>query len=67
MNEELEQLKKAKNWVKKVWAASLGIVFALFIGFISGTLYVENRIIDDCRFSSVFRIGLQSFNCGRKT
>ncbi len=66
MHEEIQQIKKAGAWVKKLWAASLGIILALAIGFGGGMLYVEGRIIDDCRFSGVFRIGLQVFNCGRR-
>lgn len=66
MKEELEQVKKAGLWVKKLWAASLGIVLALVLGFSAGVLYTEGQIIDDCRFSGVFRIGIQSYNCIRR-
>lgn len=66
MEHELLQMKKAGTWVKKLWAASLGIILSLAIGFLSGILYTESRIIDDCRFSNVFRIGVQSFTCGRR-
>lgn len=66
MREEIENLKKAQAWIKKVWAASLGIFLALAIGFMAGVLYIEGQIIDDCRYSSVFRIGLQAYNCQRR-
>jgi len=66
MIQEIEQLKKAGTWFKKLWAASLGIVLALVLGFSAGVLYTEGQIIDDCRFSGVFRIGIQSYNCVRR-
>ena len=66
MIQEIEQLKKAGTWAKKLWAASLGIVLALVLGFTAGVLHTEGQIIDDCRFSGVFRIGIQSYNCLRK-
>ena len=66
MHQEIEQLKKFPAWFRKLWATSLGIVLALVIGFGAGMLYAEGRIIDDCKFGNVFRVGLQAFNCMRK-
>lgn len=66
MQNEIEQLKKVFSWVKSVWAQSLGIVLSLLIGFGLGVLHTEGKIIDDCRYSSVFRIGLQAYNCQRR-
>ena len=66
MHQEIEQIKKLPNWFRKVWATSLGIVLAFVFGFLFGTLNTEWRIIDDCKFGNVFRIGLQAFSCVRK-
>lgn len=55
-------LAKVRTW----WAASLGIIIALILGVLFGILYVESRILNDCKYISGFRIDSQSFNCSRK-
>lgn len=66
MHQEIEHLKKFPDWAKKLWAASLGIILSFLFGFLVGVLNTEWRIIDDCKFGSVFRIGTQAYNCIRK-
>lgn len=66
MQQEIENLKKAQAWIKKVWAQSLGIVLSLVLGFMAGVYYIEGQIIDDCRYASAFRVGLQAYNCQRR-
>ncbi len=63
MHEEITALKK---WVRRHWAKAMAPIFALVIGVMAGMLVTEGRILDDCKYSSSFRIGTQSFNCGRR-
>lgn len=63
MHAEINLLKRL---VKRYWAQSLAPVFALVVGVVIGNLLTEGRILDDCKYNTSFRIGTQSFNCGRR-
>lgn len=63
MNAEINLIKKVVN---KYWAKALAPFFALVIGMVIGNLTTESRILDDCKYNTSFRIGTQSFNCGRR-
>lgn len=62
---ELIDLSKVQSWVSARWKNSLGLVIALLIGVMLGTLTTEWRVIDDCRYLKNFRFGTQSFSCMR--
>lgn len=61
-----EEIAAVKKWIRRHWARSLAPVFALVVGMVAGNYLTEGRILDDCKYSSSFRIGSQSFNCGRR-
>lgn len=63
MHAEINLLKRL---VKRYWARALAPVFALVVGMAIGNLLTEGRILDDCKYNTSFRIGTQSFNCGRR-
>lgn len=66
MQNELVDLKKFGAYVKRVWAASLGVVIALVVGLILGIVYKQGDIMDDCKYAGSFRVHSQAFNCQRK-
>jgi hypothetical protein len=61
-----DEMAAVRKWVRKHWARSLPPIFALVVGVVAGVYVTEGRILDDCKYSSSFRIGSQSFNCGRR-
>lgn len=63
---ELIDLKKIFEKVKEWWAVSLGVFVALIFGILIGIVIVENKILNDCKYLSAFRISEQSFNCVRR-
>lgn len=63
MNSEINLIKKVVN---KYWARAMAPIFALVVGMAAGNLLTEGRILDDCKYNTSFRIGTQSFNCGRR-
>lgn len=66
MQNELVDLKKFGAHIKRVWAASLGVVIALVVGLILGIVYKQGDIMDDCKYAGSFRVHSQAFNCQRK-
>ena len=63
---ELITLKDMKRKVVLMWAGSLGVVIALFVGFFACSFTAQGRILDDCKFNQGFRVGMQAFTCMRK-
>jgi hypothetical protein len=63
MHQEIAAFKK---FVRRYWSKALAPIFALVVGAVMGNFLTEGRILDDCKYSSSFRIGTQSFNCGRR-
>lgn len=66
MQNELVDLKKYSAFVKRVWAASLGIILAFVLGTVLGIVYKQGDIIEDCKYAGSFRVHSQAFNCQRK-
>lgn len=52
--------------INQVWAKSLVAALMFFFGMVIGEDKAESRIISDCKYSNVFRVGVQAFNCQRK-
>lgn len=52
--------------INRVWAKSLVAALMFFFGMVIGEDKAESRITSDCKYSNVFRVGVQSFNCQRK-
>lgn len=66
MQNELIDVKKYSAFVKRVWAASLGIILAFVLGMVLGIVYKQGDIIEDCKYAGSFRVHSQAFNCQRK-
>lgn len=66
MQNELIDVKKYSAFVKRVWAASLGIILAFVLGTVLGIVYKQGDIIEDCKYAGSFRVHSQAFNCQRK-
>ena len=66
MENELLDLKRIGDWIKRTWAASLGIFIALVLGILIGIVYKQGDIIDDCKYTGNFRVHSQAFTCIRK-
>lgn len=62
---ELIDFTKVQNWIQAKWKTSLGIIVALVLGVLIGTLIVEWRVVDDCKYLKNFRFGNQAFTCVR--
>lgn len=65
-DQELLGLNHHIKQARRLWAASFGVVVALIIGILIGMFYTEGRVLDDCKYSGVYRVGTQSFTCIRK-
>ena len=57
---------KLRTRLKAVWARAFWPLLFLIIGLSLGENLTEKRIVDDCRFSSNFRVGHQAFTCQRR-
>jgi hypothetical protein len=57
---------KLRTRLKIVWARAFWPLLFLLIGLGLGENITEKRIVDDCRFSSNFRVGHQAFTCQRR-
>lgn len=66
MQNELIDLKKYSAFVRRVWAASLGIVVSFVLGTVLGIVYKQGDIMEDCKYAGSFRVHSQAFNCQRK-
>ena len=53
-------------FLRKTWAASMGIVLALIAGLLLGIVYKQNDIMEDCKYAGSFRVHSQAYNCQRK-
>ena len=60
---DLIDLKALWMWMIEKWRTSFIVVFALVLGFVSGSLTAEKSITEDCRFMGSFRDGAQAYNC----
>jgi hypothetical protein len=65
-DQELLGLQHHIKQGKRLWAASFGVVISLIAGIMLGMYYTEGRILDDCKYSGVYRVGTQAFTCIRK-
>jgi hypothetical protein len=66
MQNELIDVKKYSAFVRRVWAASLGIVLSFVLGAVLGIVYKQGDIMEDCKYAGSFRVHSQAFNCQRK-
>lgn len=55
------KLKFFKLWSRSFW----GIVFFV-AGYLLGEGVTERRVLDDCRFSTSFRVGYIAYTCTRR-
>jgi len=53
-------------FLRKTWAASMGVVLALIAGLLLGIVYKQNDIMEDCKYAGSFRVHSQAYNCQRK-
>lgn len=60
---DLIDLHRIWAFIKEWWARSLAIVLVSVSTYGAGQLSAESRILDDCKIMSVFRVGIQAFNC----
>ena len=63
MQKEFEQFRRIVN---NVWARSLAAMIAVIIGFVTGMLSAQWRIMDDCKFINSFRVDNHAFACQRR-
>ena len=61
-----DEVKRFAAWMRRGWAASMGVVFALVIGIVAGVVWARGEIIDDCKYAGSFRVQTQAFTCVRK-
>jgi hypothetical protein len=66
MNELKAEVKPMVKALKALWNKAFAAIACLVLGILFGILHAESRIIDDCKFSSGFRVGVQSFTCQRR-
>jgi hypothetical protein len=66
MNIETITFKKVVEIINELWARSLAVVIFFLLGLYLGGITAEARITSDCKFSSTFRVDIQSFNCQRR-
>jgi len=57
---------KFVSFLRKTWAASMGVVLALIAGLLLGIVYKQNNIMEDCKYAGSFRVHSQAYNCQRK-
>jgi hypothetical protein len=62
MNELINYKQIWKKAVDK-WRNSFGSVLLVVVAFLLGMVYQNKLIVDDCKFSNVFRDGSISYNC----
>lgn len=62
MNELIDVKKIWEQFVKKTRTA-IGTLALMAISFFVGMSYQNKVIVEDCKFSNVFRDGSDSYNC----
>lgn len=61
-----DELKRLWESIRKAVIHMVWYLICIGIGVILGNFYTEGRILDDCRYSSTFRVGAQAFTCQRR-
>jgi hypothetical protein len=66
MNDFKNEIKPWVKSLKALWSKAFAAIACLVVGLLLGSLNAESRIMDDCKFSQSFRVGIQSFTCQRR-
>ena len=57
---------KVRERLQYIWAKAFWPILLFVLGLAMGENLTEKRIVDDCRFSSNFRVNHQAFTCQRR-
>ena len=60
---DLVNLKKIWDEAVEKWRTSFGAILLAVITFFIGMQVQHKFIVDDCKFSGVFRDGAQAYSC----
>lgn len=59
-------LENLRYKARRIWSKSFWPLVLFLLGYYIGEAMTEKRVLDDCRFSTAFRVGYIAYSCQRR-